>query len=53
MDRYKYEQQQLKAGRFPRSYKEAHGYDLPIKPRRDKFPWSILIICLLILFFVY
>jgi hypothetical protein len=50
MDRYKYDQQQLKAGRFPRSYKEATGCDYHDDSKRTHHrPLTIFLFILVIL----
>ena len=54
MDRYKNEQQHLKAGRFSRSYKDACGcnYHDDIKTK-DKFPWIVFLVCVILLIAIY
>jgi hypothetical protein len=49
MDRYKYEQQHLKAGRFPRSYREARGCSYHEDSRRKSSRPVILLLFILVI----
>lgn len=50
MDRFKYEQQHLKAGRFPRSYREARGCNFHDDSRKKHSrPLIIFLLILVVL----
>lgn len=49
MDQGRREIERLKAMRFPRSYREVHGSNFEVEPKRSKYPFVILAIVLILL----